>query len=215
MTDIGMISSMHPMPSCPARTSGASSATDATPAFSSLLEARATGAASMPASETLEPVGPAPRRPDMDALILQLLACRKMVVTTTSKAGRAVLAAPGQGTAARFCSPAGDAAGGDPMAPTCDEEKLRGAWTGDVPCRLARHRERCIDAWGASPMLECASQAAAVPVAWSTNTVVWTPVANPRMPVQPAYHRVRRQQAPRSRSDHYQRRHPEDVDGGE
>lgn len=187
------------------------SAASATSHFAAELKAQAERAIPPPGPDGAPPQAlPAanlPRRPDVDALLVQLFACRKMTLTATSKTGRPLPAPSAGGATVPDCTSAGEDGPdrADAVDGACAIEHAH-----DLPAWQAAH---CPDGFVYGGPFECGPQSTATAVGLPTHTVIWVAVDTPRIPTPSAYARPRRRQAPRSRDGHRHHQAGSDIDG--
>nr|WP_314543129.1 hypothetical protein [uncultured Massilia sp.] len=197
-----------------ARADSGPSAASATSHFAAELKAQADRAIPLPgpdgAPPQAVPAASLPRPPDVDALLVQLFACRKMTLTATSKTGRS-LPAPSTGRATvPDCMSAGEDGldHADAVDGTCAAERAQ-----DLPAWQAAH---CPDGFVYGGPFECGWLSTATAVGLPTHTIIWVAVDAPRIatltPTPPAYARPRRRQAPRSRDGYRHHQAVNDID---
>jgi hypothetical protein len=128
-----------------------------------------------------------PRRPDVDAMLLQLFASRKMVLSVAARSGRATV---------EDCMLA-DVDGIEDTGvidAACADEDAKALCTAYPQGLPAWHAGHCAHGLAYGFPVECALQSAAMAVAPPAYTIVWAPAEKLWVPMRSPYARSRRRQ---------------------
>ncbi|MDW8844571.1 hypothetical protein SD961_01460 [Erwinia sp. MMLR14_017] len=133
---------------------------------------------------------------NVEAILLQLLASRKMLGNTGCKTGRST-------SATLACNDVSDI---DDIASECKDEHIN--------CHTIRHIDFCYDGFGYSMPVGCAINISATPVMHSAYTVIWTPIEIIRRgPVQYVPGHSRSRYKPRARLKYFAEQQNADMYG--
>ena len=199
MTSIGVLSTSYMSPNM-ARADDGLHASRLAPDFSAILKAKADSEFLQALPEETHArfmqAAIVPRRPEIDAMLLQLSAGRKMVLTVAVRAGRPTPASAVVGTTVENCILTEE--GGMEDTDSIDASRANGGTkvlcTGYARGSPARQLKHCAHGLTYGFPVECPSQSSATAVALSAYIIVWTPAETRWPPMQSPYRRSRRRQ---------------------
>jgi hypothetical protein len=122
-----------------------------------------------------------PRRPDVDAMLLQLFASRKTVLSVAAKSGRPAPAPAAGGATVANCMLAEEDnfEASDLIDVVCADGGANAFCTAYEQGLLPWHPRHCAHGLAYGFRLDCALQSAAMTVAPPVYAIVWTPAAKP------------------------------------
>ncbi|GEM_PF-2389287 len=167
--------------------------------FPALVKAQARSPAPAIAGTSLMQAAQAPRRPETDAMLVQMLMCRKVLQQASPRVGRPPPAASASGTAATDCTSPKSADAIDRACPDGPDTFATAEHTQDP---AALRAVSCWNAPGYGAPMACPQHVAAMSPSLPENILVVIPGRIVPDPAQPAGTRPLRRRKPRQSGGH-------------